>query len=79
MKIYYAWTNSNHKITYPIGYFFDKNVAQQALDNYGPMTAASPDRGIHEIEVIGDNLEEEIKDLKTIIERIKNNRIFNTW
>ena len=49
MKIYRAWTNSNHRIQYTLGYFEDKIDAEGMLPK---RTTAGPDAGVEEIEVI---------------------------
>jgi hypothetical protein len=50
MKIYRAWTDSNHKLQYQVGYFFSKDNAQKVLNALDP-TGSSPPCGIEEIEV----------------------------
>lgn len=55
MKIYKVYTESNHKITYVLGYFLKRESAEKCLEEFGktrPYTASSPLRGIDEIEVI---------------------------
>ena len=51
MKIYRAWTDSNHKITYTLGYFEDRQDAVKSLDILGGRDAGSPDYGVEEIDI----------------------------
>ncbi len=53
VKIYRAWTNSDHHIQYTIGYFMSKESAEIALKQVRPtVTATCPDCGVEEIEVL---------------------------
>ena len=46
MKIYRAWTDSNHKIQYTIGYFKERADAEQVIRAYGfGGTASGPAAG----------------------------------
>lgn len=51
-RIYRAWTDSNHKIVYTLGFFSEKRDAEQILEAIcGDRGAADPTYGIDEIEV----------------------------
>lgn len=52
MKIYKAWTSSNHGMLYVLGYFESKEMAEKAVDGFGDATTASPEKGVEEIDVI---------------------------
>jgi len=49
MRIYRAWTGSLHVIQYTIGYFECEEDAKKYLPE---LSAAGPDAGVEEIEVI---------------------------
>jgi len=51
LKIYRVWSDSMHKVQYTYGYFLKKEDAQKV---YGRIeqTAAGPQAGIEEIDVI---------------------------
>jgi hypothetical protein len=51
MKIYRAWTNSNHKIQYTLGYFLSLESAIKAISGFG-QAASSPEAGVEEIAVL---------------------------
>jgi len=52
MKIYKAWSNSNHKIVYTLGYFESKADAESAAEVSFGGSASSPSTGVDEITVI---------------------------
>ena len=53
MKIYRAWSDSDHKIIYTIGFFEDKEDAEKALQVLrSGQSAMEPAFGIEEMEII---------------------------
>ncbi|MCK5608313.1 hypothetical protein KAR91_40905 [Candidatus Pacearchaeota archaeon] len=73
MKIYKAWSESMHKVTYTLGYYINKDTARKdMLSVFGVATGSGPEQGIAEIEVVGLNdLHNEIEKLKAEKEKLK--------